>query len=470
MRDDALQVAHDGRAAFLPPATATAVVVRMRGRGARAVVAAIEEMIADGSLAVGQRLPSIRGIAHAAGMSPTTVTDAWHTLHRNGMLHTEGRRGTHVSFLAPSGAPGSWRLQRDAVVARDLSSGSPDPDLLPEVHLSGDELASLFRRSSYHGAVVEPELESAIRAAWGEDYRPERLTVVDGSLDAIDRLTSMLLAPGDVVIIEEPTYPPLWQMLRRLRCVARTVDIDRDGPRPTRLRLAMASRPRLFVYQPRAQNPTGASITPERLAAIAEILRCQPDTLVVELDSVGSVAHAPALSLADHLPDRVVRIHGFSKSHAPDLRLAAVGGPAQIIDRLEERRLLGPAWSSRALQHVLAHLLESPTAQRSVEEARTTYRRRSRAFASALRERGIPVEDADGLNVWVPVPDAAATLTRMARDGIAVASGAPFHATPYGPEYCRVTTAVLPEDAAAEVADILVRAVRADPGSPRLVN
>lgn len=470
MSEDAGPPGRDGRSAPLPPATAAMLVARLRGGGARAVVGAIEDMIADGSLTVGQRLPSIRAIAQAAGMSPTTVNDAWRTLHRDGMLHTEGRRGTHVSFLAPPGAPGTWRLQRDVAIPRDLSTGSPDPELLPEVRLSADELASLFRRSSYHGAVVEPELEAAIRTSWGERYAPERLTVVDGSLDAIDRLTSLLLAPGDVVVIEEPTYPPLWQMLRRLRCVARTVDIDRDGPRPARFHLAVAARPRLFVYQPRAQNPTGASVTEERLEGIADVLRRLPETIVVELDSVGAVAHAPLLSLASHLPDRVVRIQGFSKSHAPDLRLAAVGGPAHIIDRLEERRLLGPAWSSRALQHVLAHLLESPEAQRSVQHARDLYWRRSQAFATALRARGIAVDDADGLNLWVPVPDAALTAAQMERDGIAVTSGAPFHATPYGREHCRVTTAVLPEDAADDVADVLSRAIRPGQGFPRLIN
>jgi DNA-binding transcriptional MocR family regulator len=374
------------------------------------------------------------------------------------MLHTEGRRGTHVSFLAQRAMPSMWRLQVGGAGTLDLSSGSPDPELLPEVQLEPDEMAALFRRSTYYGPVVEPELEHAVRAHWGDAYRPERVTIVDGSLDAMDRLTSMLLAPGDVVAMEEPTYPPLWQLLHRMRCVVRATDIDEFGPRPARVHLATAAKPRVFVFQPRAQNPTGASITPERLAELARLLARIPDTTIIEIDSVGTVAQAPLLSLAEFFPDRVVRVHGFSKSHGPDLRLAAVGGPAAIIERLEARRILGPGWSSRALQHVLTHLLEAPAAQQSLAHARDVYASRSRAFTSAIRARGIAVTDADGLNVWVPVADSSATAVALAHEGIAVAIGAPFQITPGLHEHCRVTVAALPEEMADRVAELIAAA------------
>lgn len=436
----------------MAPTATTSIVARITGSGSGPLVVAIEEMIADGSLEPGQRLPSIRALASAAGMSPTTVSEAWRTLHRKGMLHTEGRRGTHVSFLARRSAAGVWRLQMSGSDALDLSSGSPDPLLLPRVSLGADELAGLFQRSTYYGPVVEPELERAIREHWGDAFQPDRLTIVDGSMDAMDRLTSLLLSPGDVVVMEDPTFPPIWQLMHRMRCVVRAIDMDQQGPRPSRLHLATAANPRMFIYQPRAQNPTGASVSEERLEALAAEMRRVPDSVIIELDSVGAVAGAPLLTLAQHFPDRVVRVHGFSKSHAPDLRLAAIGGPAHLIEQIEHRRLLGPAWSSRALQHVLTHLLQSPEARSSVARARDVYRRRAHASIGALRAHGFDVADADGFNLWVPVPDSTATAVSLALNGVGVAIGRPFHVNPTAQDHCRVTIAALDEHEADRIA------------------
>ncbi|GAA3346088.1 hypothetical protein GCM10020358_55760 [Amorphoplanes nipponensis] len=78
---------------------------------------------------------------------------------------------------------------------------------------------------------------------------------------------------------------------------------------------------------------------------------------VVEDDHAGDVATAPPVSLGTRLPDRTVHVAGFSKSHGPDLRLAALAGPAPLVTAINDRRLLGPGWSSRLLQAVLLDLL-----------------------------------------------------------------------------------------------------------------
>ncbi|MBN9618633.1 MAG: hypothetical protein J0H43_02720, partial [Actinobacteria bacterium] len=88
---------------------------------------------------------------------------------------------------------------------------------------------------------------------------------------------------------------------------------------------------RALILQPRAQNPTGASLTPERVAALAAVL-ADPGVLVIEDDSSGAVASTPALSLGSVLPSSTVHIRSYSKSHGPDLRIAAVGGPATVLD------------------------------------------------------------------------------------------------------------------------------------------
>ena len=96
-------------------------------------------------------------------------------------------------------------------------------------------------------------------------------------------------------------------------------------------------------------------------------------TLVVEDDHSGDIATGEDVSLGRHLPDRTVHIRSYSKSHGPDLRIAAVGGSADVIDPLVSRRMLGPGWTSRLLQAVLVELLTDPAAIAAVGRARTTY-------------------------------------------------------------------------------------------------
>src|SRR5918912_955106 len=100
------------------------------GRTARDIAASVEARIRDGDLPPGARLPTIRGLAAAAGVSPMTVTTAYRELRRRGLVSAAGRRGTRVSeqpplpvTAAPLVPPGS----------RDLATGNPDPELLPSL-------------------------------------------------------------------------------------------------------------------------------------------------------------------------------------------------------------------------------------------------------------------------------------------------------------------------------------------------
>jgi DNA-binding transcriptional MocR family regulator len=87
---------------------------------------------------------------------------------------------------------------------------------------------------------------------------------------------------------------------------------------------------------------------------------------------------------------RTVHIRSLSKSHGPDLRLAAVGGPAAILDLILERRLLGQGWTSRLLQHLPLDLLQDPACIAAVSKARREYARRRRLVGPALARTSRP--------------------------------------------------------------------------------
>jgi len=442
-------------------------------RSAAGIAAAVNRLIKSGELVAGSRLPTVRVLAKALGTSPTTVNEAWRSLVRIGSVRTEGRNGSYVAETQRAGWPSRfWRIAGAAgEFAMDLSAGVPDPALLPPLH---DVLTGLRRGpvlSGYLDPPVLPELEEAVRLGWSSVCHPESVTVVDGSLDAVDRVLTSLLRLGDHVLVENPTFPPFLDLLELIGAVPVPVAIDGEGMRPDALRAVLGTErgagATAVLLQPRAHNPTGASLSAGRAAELAAVLRGgAPACVVVEDDHVGDIAVAPPVSLAGHLPERTVSIRSFSKSHGPDLRLAAVGGPAELIEPVVARRNLGPAWSSRLLQQVLAAMLTDERCIAAVASARQVYVARRLALAEALARRGIEVVARDGFNIWVPVAHERDALVLLAARGIGAAPGRPFLAAPVDGDHLRVTTAALPVADAEVVASALAGAATRRIGAP----
>ena len=421
---------------------------------ARGLAEAVSRAIGEGHLEPGAKLPPVRTVARELRMSPTTVSAAWQLLRRAGTIRTDGRRGTVVA-TARAGGPGRYRaaLRGRSGFPLDLSTGVPDPRLLPAL----PALAGLSPApSSYLDAPVLPALDALLRAGW--PFPPDRLAVLDGAMDALDQLASALLRLGDRAIVENPCFPPLLDLLDALGVQAVGVGTDESGMLPSALAAAISSsRPALVFLQPRALNPTGASWSPARAAALASVLAQHPHVYAVEDDSAGDVASSPLHSLGTHLPRQTIHVRSFSKSHGPDLRLAAVGGPAPVLDPLLERRLLGQGWTSRLLQQILLTLLTDPSSVAAVTRARQEYARRRHLVLAALAAHGLELPRGDGLNIWLPVADEQSALITLASAGIAAAAGTAFTTSP-GTPHLRVTAGLITTDHATIAAHLAAAA------------
>jgi DNA-binding transcriptional MocR family regulator len=200
-----------------------------------------------------------------------------------------------------------------------------------------------------------------------------------------------------------------------------------------------------------------------RAAELAEVLSAHPGVVIVEDDHAAGIASAPVVSLGVHLPERTVHIRSFAKSLGPDLRLAAVVGPADVISPLADRRLLGPGWSSRLLQNVLLDLLTAPGTAQLLDQARAEYSRRRNALLEILARQGSRATADDGINLWLEVADQQAALVSLAANNIAVAPGTPFEVTALGTPHLRVTVGLV-RDGFDELGKLLAEAARA--GSP----
>jgi DNA-binding transcriptional MocR family regulator len=435
------------------------VVATDDGRSARRIAATIGRLVSSGTLEVGTRLPTVRELSRRLGVSPTTVSEAWRRLADVGAIETRGRNGTFVRHPTGPGGPRRYRqiTEGPGHFALDLSSGTPDPDLLPDLSPIVATVSRQSLTSSYLDHPVLPALEEKLRATWPFD--PEAITVVDGALDALDRVAGVALRLGDRVVVEHPGFPPMLDLLERLACDVIGVDVDDEGLDIAQLRAVLAGgATAAVILQPRAQNPAGVALSPRRAQAIADAVRSAGTTLVVEDDHANEISSAPLVSVGAWLPERTVHIRSFSKSHGPDLRLAAVGGAGSVVTAVENRRLLGPGWSSRILQSVLLGLIGHPATADALDVARAAYAERRREVSRVLVDKGVEVTGTDGINLWMAVEDERAAVVALAAQGIGVAPGTPFLVRPDS-DHLRVTVGVLsPERGLTQVARQLAAA------------
>ncbi|HET8561869.1 MAG TPA: aminotransferase class I/II-fold pyridoxal phosphate-dependent enzyme [Marmoricola sp.] len=422
---------------------------------ARGLAAAVSRAVSERALAPGTKLPPIRTVAAELALSPTTVSAAWSQLTRSGVVRTDGRRGTTVADGASGGERYKRALGKPVSLAQDLSTGVPDGALLPGLGRVLSTLETAGTPSSYLEGPVLTDLEALLRHDW--PYEPEALTVVDGAMDALDVVTRTQLRFGDRVVVEHPGFPPVVDLLEALNIEVLGVPVDDEGLDATALAAALARAPvAAVVVQPRAQNPTGVSMTLRRAEHLAAVLR-PSDALVIEDDSTHGLSRTPAISLGEWLPDRTLHIRSFSKSHGPDLRLAALSGNSQRVHTIEARRHLGQGWSSRLLQRILVGLLTDPEAVAAVDRARDVYDERRTLLVDALAAHEVEVGGEEGLNIWVPVHDESAAIVRLASQGIGVSAGAPFAVLPEPRGFIRVTAGLVP-DRHAEIATVIAEA------------
>jgi DNA-binding transcriptional MocR family regulator len=405
------------------------------GGTSKEIAAAIEGAVTVGELPRGAALPTIRSLARSLDVSPTTVAAAYRRLQVRGIIGSEGRRGTRVNHRPP------LPLRSPDVAptgARNLVSGNPDPDLLPDIT---SVFNTLSRRALYGEEMNSPRLIGLASDAFAADgIPPGPVAVVGGALDGIERVLGAHLLPGDRVAVEDPGFTRVLDLVAALGLVAEPVDIDGLGMVPDRLERALASGVRAAIVTPRAQNPTGAAFDERRAEELRQVLGSRRQVLVVEDDHASTTSGATLFSLCrDRARWAVVR--SVSKTLGPDLRVAVMTGDETTVARVAGRQLLGTGWVSRILQDVVAGLWSSRRVKTLLRRAAATYAERRVALVSALAARGIEVQAASGYNVWIPVADEGAIVAELRKRSWAVARGEPFRLRS-GPAI-RVTAATL---------------------------
>lgn len=432
---------------------------RLGDRTSRGIALETGALIRSGVLPVGTKLPPVRDLAFALGISPATVSIAWSDLRRHKIIGGRGRNGAWV--MGNRFAPRPTRLVSVGNFGPgvlNLAIASPDLAFLPALERALAHGAQAAQLNSYERERILPELEAVVRSTW--PYDPGALLATNGGYNAVYTLLHALVPPGAPVAIEDPTGLRLLDILEDLNVPIIPVARDRFGPVPESLAAAMKSKPVAFLFQPRVHSVDGTSVTTERLEALGDMLEGS-ETLIIEDDGVGDISEAKRHSLGRRFPDRVIHILSYSKTLGPDLRMAVLSSSASLVEQIQSYRSFSAGWTSRVLQGAVSWLLRDAGTHATVGKAKAAYRERRHALAASLYRHGIEFETGDGLSVLIPVISESYALVTLAAHGIAVHPGSKFSLKPANT--IRVATSVMPLEETERVA----RAIKAACAVPR---
>ncbi|MEW2470396.1 aminotransferase class I/II-fold pyridoxal phosphate-dependent enzyme [Streptomyces sp. NPDC046994] len=428
----------------------------IQGRRAAEIAASVERAVGAGELEPGRLLPPLREVAVELGVNPNTVAAAYRILRERGVIETAGRRGSRVRSAPATTGRDHIRVDVPAGV-RDVSSGNPDPVLLPPLAPAFAAAAARGDREPvlYGDVAVDPELARIARADLDADGVPDGPpVVVSGSLDAVERVLTAHLKPGDTVAVEDPGWGRTLDLVPALGLRTVPVGVDDEGPLPDDVRSVLEAGARAVIVTDRAQNPTGAAVSARRARALRSVLREHPRTLLIEDDHGHGIVDVPLHPLAG-VTRHWAFVRSVAKAYGPDLRLAVLTGDGVTVDRVRGRQRLGPGWVSLLLQRTVARLwADGAVDPRAVAAA---YGGRRDALIDALARRGVTAHGRSGMNVWVPVPDETGAVARLLHAGWAVAPGARFRMS--AAPGIRITVSTLTAEETGHLADAVAAAL-----------
>ena len=381
----------------------------------------LEGLVRQGRIGPQALLPPVREVARVLQVSPGTAAAAYKALRAQGLVSTDGRRGTRV-LPRPSG-----REYVEAPAppgASDLQVANPDPRLLPDLRPIFARLRP--RSDAYGGSHLDEELRRRMRAAFEADgVDGENLVVLGGAIAAIYRALRACLSAGDKVAVEDPGFNEHHASVRAHAMIPVPVAIDAQGMLPSSLAAALRGGARAVIVSPRFQSPTGAAFSKARAAELRAVLAGHSDAVVLVDDYASLLADVPYFDVVKGR-SRWLLVRSFNKAVAPDLRVAVATADAETADRLRREQWLADGWISGYLQRAAASALASRPVQSLLTRARKTYAERRTGLLRALAERGVEAQGATGLNVWVPVADEAAAARGLLERGFCVRPGARY--------------------------------------------
>ncbi|MBS7529233.1 PLP-dependent aminotransferase family protein [Hazenella sp. IB182353] len=444
------------------------------------ITLALIERIQSGLHYDGEKLPSVRNLSQNLGVSLLTVVKAYEQLEKKGFIKRHHGKGTFIRIPITSEVnkqendPFNWQHDIQDYIGRSTfgqvtqkkSGAYPlhlttlNTDQLPLdliIQASQQALSETTSIGSYASQIGDPDLRVVISQylrQWGDHCSPSDFLITSGSQQGIDLIARTFIGPGDVVIMESPTYPGAIDAFRSRGATILTVSLNEEGMQLDRLiQLFDRYTPKLIYTIPTAQNPTGVSSPLKKrrqLLEIAEIYHC----LIVEDDPWYEIYYEspppPPLYLLDQT-GHVIYLKGFSKTLSPGLRVGMLAAKGPILYKLLNVKAVSDLCTPLLNQRIYYHLLQEKACTTYFASLRKTLRSR-RDHVHQLLLKHAPSEvtwrlPSGGYCFWITLPPNIQTqelIAQSAQLGITLLDGAVCHPSISDHKHIRLSFASLP--------------------------
>ena len=365
--------------------------------------------------------------------------------------------------------------ERDEVIS--FAGGLPAPELFPAEMVAQAFASALAptvvaRALQYSSTPGDPGLRTLLSerlAGRGLEADAGEILVTTGSQQALGLVCSVLLDPGDVVLVENPSYLAALQCFGFAGARLVAVPCDAHGLDPGALPALIAEhRPKFLYLVPTFQNPTGRTLPAQRRARLAQVA-ADHGLWLIEDDPYCELRYdgEPLAPVASHpgARDRTVTVSSLSKVLAPGLRIGFLRAPEALLGPLTVAKQAADLHTSTVDQHAARICLQTGDLDEHIERICDEYHRRRDALLGGLDDALPPGSTfnrpAGGMFVWARLPegwDATALLSDALRHDVAFVPGAPFYATDPDPRTLRLSFTSHPP---AEIVEGLARLGRA---------
>jgi 2-aminoadipate transaminase len=459
----------------------------------------ISAAIDAGDLAPGSKLPPTRELAAEAGVNHLTAARVYRKLAELGYVTASVGRGTFVRTLTPARSAShgddwqAYALPQDessyaeqvlaetfALAGRDdlisLATGWPAPSTYPTDEVAriaadvfAEEGGGALSYLSPEGLFELREQIAARGRTYGYAEDADEVVITSGAQQAIALSAQATLEPGDVAVIESPTFMGMMTALRGSRARVIGVPVDEEGFDVDALeRLLSRHEVKLVGLQTACQNPTGSNLSEERRARLAELavernFFILEDRVYADMNFEGRFVR----SLRELAPAHVLYVNSLSKVVGGGLRAGWVTARGPVRDRIAMLKLGADFHTPTLIQHIAARWLATGAYERHVKQTIPFYRERRDALLAAL-ERHLAgeyrvVPPAGGHHLWVTLNrplDERALYAEAARSGVTFTPGGAVTAERRSQTSFRLSFSLLDPEQLDEGVRRLARAIR----------
>jgi len=349
-----------------------------------------------------------------------------------------------------------------------FAGGFPDPrtfpgavaaELMRELVEAGDSSALQYAPTRGLPGTLEA-LTARLETTQGHRPDPSELMITSGAIEALELVGKSFIDPGDVVIVEGPTYLGAIMAFRSFGADVVAIPMDEDGLSVEDLerRLDEGLKPKLVYTIPDHQNPAGVSLSSERRSELVAAARTH-GFLVIEDVAYRELGFGDETlqSLWSLAPDVVLQVGTTSKTFFPGVRLGWGAGPSEIVSQLVAAKQNTDQCAGALGQRLFEEYARRGLMDEQLRQSRALYGRRCELMMAAL-DASMPAEASwtrprGGFFTWLTLPDGSDSVDFVKRavgEGVAVVPGVPFYPDGRGTtnvrlSFSRVENELIPE-------------------------